>query len=152
MKPLIVLFAGFVLSLVFIYFTTKEWNFLFSARIAMAIMLCFTAIGHFLFIDGMTAIIPDFIPFKKALVVSTGVLEIAFAIALLIPSFQPYVGLLLMLFFLAILPANIKGAIDGIDYQTGATDGPGLSYLWFRVPLQLLFILWVYFSAVWPFR
>ena len=58
----------------------------------MAIMLCFTAIGHFLFIDGMTAIIPHFIPFKKALVVSSGVLEIAFAIALLIPSFQPYAG------------------------------------------------------------
>jgi hypothetical protein len=29
-----------------------------------------------------------------------------------------------------------------------AFDGNGLNYLWFRVPLQILFIVWVYFSLI----
>lgn len=34
--------------------------------------------------------------------------------------------------------------------MAGTPDGPGARYLWFRVPLQGLFIAWVYFSAVSP--
>jgi uncharacterized membrane protein len=47
-----------------------------------------------------------------------------------------------------ILPANIQAAIKRIDYQKGTTDGPGVNYLWFRVPLQILFITWVYLFAI----
>jgi hypothetical protein len=45
------------------------------------------------------------------------------------------------------LPANIKAAINNINYQTGALNGNGPSYLWFRIPLQLFFIFWVYHFA-----
>jgi hypothetical protein len=47
-----------------------------------------------------------------------------------------------------ILPANIKEAIDHVDYQNATFEGKGLSYLWFRIPLQLLFIAWTYFSCI----
>jgi uncharacterized membrane protein len=55
---------------------------------------------------------------------------------------------LLILFFFLILPANINAAVNKIDYQKGTTDGNGLNYLWFRVPLQVFFIAWVYFFGV----
>ena len=53
-----------------------------------------------------------------------------------------------MLFFIAIIPANIKASMENINYQTGELDGSGLEYLWFRIPLQVFFIVWVFFSAI----
>ncbi len=111
-------------------------------------MLLFTALGHFMFVNGMARMIPDNIPYKVLIVQATGIIEIAFAIALLLPKYSYIAGILLIIFFLLILPANIKASMDGLNYQTGLLDGKGLSYLWFRVPLQMLFIIWVYFSAV----
>ena len=114
----------------------------------MASMFVFTAIGHFLFPEGMAAMIPGFIPFKQFTVIFTGVLEIIFAIGLLAHRDQKTIGSIIVVFFILILPANIYAAMEGVNYQTGTLDGPGLSYLWFRVPLQLFFIVWIYFSCI----
>ena len=114
----------------------------------MSAMLLFTAIAHFAFTKGMIMMIPDLIPFKKGMVYFTGVIEIAAAVGVLIPGLQVLTGWLLILFFLLLLPANINAAIRHIDYQKGSFEGPGAKYLWFRVPLQILFILWTYFAAV----
>ena len=97
----------------------------------------------------MATMLPSFIPFKKVMVFFTGVFEIAAAIGLLIPPLRNLTAWLLIIFFLVILPANISAAIRQIDYQKGTTDGPGLNYLWFRVPLQFFFIGWAYFFIIW---
>ena len=148
MKPLIVLLISFAIALLAIKLITGQFDFALSARIAMAVMLVFTAIAHFAFTKGMIMMIPDLIPFKKGMVYFTGVIEIAAAAGLLIPDLQVLTGWLLILFFLLLLPANINAAIRHIDYQKGSFEGPGAKYLWFRVPLQILFILWTYFAAV----
>lgn len=46
------------------------------------------------------------------------------------------------------LPANIIAAKQKINLEKASYDGPGLAYLWFRIPLQVLFIGWVLFFAV----
>ena len=148
MKPLFVLLGTFAASLLVIKLFGGEFDFSLAGRIAMSAMLIFTAIGHFAFSEGMTLMLPSFVPFKKAVIYLTGVIEVAAAIGLLIPRLQNLTALLLMLFFFLILPANINAAINKIDYQKGTTDGYGLNYLWFRVPLQVFFIAWVYFFAV----
>ncbi|WP_258105418.1 hypothetical protein [Marinoscillum sp. MHG1-6] len=148
MKPFILLIIVFLLALGVIKLSSGQFNAALAGRIAMACMLVFTAIGHFAFTDGMAAMIPDFLPYKTELVFATGIAELLFAIGLLLPNFTGYTGWLLIMFFILILPANVKAAIDGVNYQTGELTGPGLTYLWFRIPLQLLFIAWVYFSAV----
>jgi hypothetical protein len=51
------------------------------------------------------------------------------------------IGMALIIFFVVMLPANINAAVKHIDYQKGTTDGSGVNYLWFRVPLQVFFIL-----------
>ena len=38
--------------------------------------------------------------------------------------------------------------MNHVNYETGASDGNGMKYLWFRIPLQVFFILWVYWSAL----
>jgi len=148
MKPLIVLLVSFVIALIVTRLIVGDFNVALSGRIAIASMLAFTAIGHFAFTKGMVMMIPDFIPFKKALVYFTGVIEILAAVGLLIPSFKALTAWLLIIFFILLLPANINAAIPHIDYQKGTFTGSGVAYLWFRVPLQILFILWTYFSAI----
>lgn len=148
MKPLIVLLAVFVVSLLTTKFVRGNFEFALSGRIAMSVMLLFTAIGHFVFTKGMSMMLPDFIPYKTEVVYLTGIIEIAGAIGLFIPNFRILTAWLLIAFFILILPANIYAALKHIDYQKGTFDGNGLTYLWFRVPLQILFIVWTYLSAI----
>ncbi len=148
MKPLIVLLLSFTISIFAIKIIKKEYDFALSARIAMSIMLVFTAIGHFVFTKGMSMMIPKFIPFKESFVYLTGVFEILIAIGLLIPRFKYIAGWTLIIFLLLMLPANIYASINNVNYQKGTFDGNGLPYLWFRIPLQFLFIAWAYFSSI----
>ncbi|GAA4271181.1 hypothetical protein U6A24_04735 [Aquimarina gracilis] len=148
MKPLFVLVISFVLVALVLGLFRKENNFPLVGRTAMTIMLVFTAIGHFMYAEGMQAMIPDLIPFKKELVLFTGIIEVIFAIALLLPKYQVMTGWALIVFLVLVLPANINAAVENINYQTGENNGNGLNYLWFRVPLQVLFIIWVYLSAI----
>lgn len=148
MKPLIVLLIVFVVAASLIKLTRGQYNFALAGRFAMAAMLLFTAIGHFTFTKGMAMMLPSFIPLKTQVIYITGVLEIVAAITLLIPALTISTGWFLVLFFIFLLPANIYAAVHHVAYQTGNLDGPGPEYLWFRIPLQFIFMLWTYFSAV----
>lgn len=148
MKPLFVLLTVFAVSLVVTKILRGNFNFAMSGRIAMSVMLLFTAMAHFLFTEGMSLMLPAFIPFKRELVYLTGVIEILFAIALLIPISSVITAWLLIAFFILIFPANIYAVIKHVDYQNATFGGSGLSYLWFRIPLQVMFIAWTYFAFI----
>ncbi|WP_215238835.1 DoxX family protein [Dyadobacter helix] len=148
MKPFIVLIVAFGLSLLGTKFMMGNFEFAFSGRIAMSVMLIFTAFAHFAFTKGMAMMLPDFVPYKIEMVYLTGIMEIAFAIGLLIPGIRVMVAWLLILFLIIVLPANIYASVKQINYQNGSFDGNGLAYLWFRIPLQILFIVWTYLSSV----
>nr|WP_298789873.1 DoxX family protein [uncultured Allomuricauda sp.] len=148
MKPLLVLLSSFIISIFVIKIIKKEYDFALSARIAMSIMLVFTAIGHFVFTKGMSLMIPNFIPFKESFVHLTGVFEILLAIGLLIPKLKVISGWALLIFLLLMLPANIYASMHNVNYQKGTFDGNGLAYLWFRIPLQILFIVWTYIFSI----
>jgi uncharacterized membrane protein len=101
MKPLFVLLGAFIISLLVTKLVTKTFDYPLSGRIAMAVMLLFTAIGHFAFTKGMTMMVPDFIPFKTEVIYLTGVIEIIAAIGLLIPNTRVWTGwgLIIFLFY-----------------------------------------------------
>lgn len=148
--PLIVLAGTFFISLLLLKWFTRKPNYALAGRVAMAVMLLFTAIGHILFTKGMAMMLPDFIPYKTEVIYATAVIEVVLAVALLAPRLQLWSGWILILYFIGVLPANIYAALHHIDYQSGTLDGPGPRYLWFRVPLQLLFIAWTWLCAIKP--
>lgn len=80
MKPLIVLLVSFVIALFTLYFIRGFYEIALPGRIAMSVMLVFTAIGHFVYTKSMMRTIPGIIPFKKVVVYVTGIFEIAAAI------------------------------------------------------------------------
>lgn len=147
MKPLIVLLASFCVALGILTYTNGLESFPLAMRIAMGCMFAFTAIGHFAFPKGMSAMLPDFFPARTLLVYASGVLEFAFAVALIYDDYIQLTAWIIIAFLIVTLPFNIKAAREKLDYQTGNYDGPGLKYLWFRVPLQFLFIGWIYIAV-----
>jgi uncharacterized membrane protein len=148
MAPLLVLLAAFVIAVFAIKIIRKNYDIALAARIAMSVMLLFTSTGHFAYTNGMTMMMPDFIPFKTQIVYFTGVIEILAAIGLQIPRLKVLTAWFLILFFILLLPANINAAIKHVDFQKGTFEGKGTNYLWFRVPLQILFIAWTYISTI----
>jgi uncharacterized membrane protein len=112
-------------------------------------MLCFTALGHFKFHPGMVRMLPAPVPFKGLVVYASGVAEILMGVGLLFPATRQVTAVVLIVFLVLVLPANIHAARKHINYETGEENGKGLKYLWFRVPSQLFYIGWVvYFSLL----
>ncbi len=148
MKPFILLLVVFGIAVAFYKISSGSWHFIFTGNLPMFSMLSPTAIAHFKFTEGMTMMIAGFIPFKKELVYFTGIAEIVLGLGLLFPQFRYGAGIALVLLFLIMLPANISAAINHINYEKANFDGPGPSYLWFRIPLQLFFIAWVLYFSV----
>lgn len=148
MKPLIVLINAFVISIILTYFIGGHPDFEFSGILSFSIMLLFTAIAHFTFTKGMSMMLPHFVPYKSEIVYLTGIIEIGFALTLLIPNLRIMTAWLLMVFLILILPANIYAAQKHINYQKGTFEGKGISYLWFRIPLQLFYIAWIFYFCL----
>lgn len=97
---------------------------------------------HFVKVDDFAAIVPPMLPFPKLIVWVTGVMEIIMAVMLLCPHFRANVGVILSLFLLAVLPANIYMAMANIPFGD-AVSSPAA--LWVRVALQfplIALILW----------
>ncbi|KEO72660.1 DoxX family protein [Anditalea andensis] len=144
MKPFIVLIGVFAFSMLTTKIGFGQYDVPFSGRMALSAMFLFSAMGHFLFTKGMSLMIPPFVPFKIKIVYWTGILEIAFAIGLLISDYSITSAWGVIIFLIMVLPVNIYASIKQVDYQKATYYGKGLSYLWFRIPLQLLYITWTY--------
>lgn len=147
MKPLFILLQVFVASLIITALTKGGLNIILSGRIALSVMLLFTAIGHFKFTGGMEMMLPQIIPAKKFLVYFTGVFEFVAAVGLF-TNYQWLTGMCLLNFLVLVLPFNIYAAIHRVDYERATREGKGPKYLWIRIPMQIFFIGWVYYFAV----
>ena len=118
-------------------------------RIATTCVFLFTGLGHFLQSKPMSAMIPVQVPkpFRLPIIYASGVFEIVAALALLVPGWSRPIGILLCLFLVAVLPANIDAALRRVPFG-GHRAGP--SYLLIRVPLQLALLRWIYWFQVRP--
>jgi uncharacterized membrane protein len=113
-----------------------------SIIFALAVMFCFTAISHFGRLrSDLERMVPPWVPNPGAAVLVTGILEILGAIGLIVPSTRTLAGVCLILFLVAVFPANIYAA------RTGATLGARpVTPLGVRGPMQLLFILLIFWA------
>lgn len=111
----------------------------------MAVMLIATGISHFTNTEEMIAMMPDFLPAKRELVYFTGVCELLAVPGLLWSKTSRLASILLLIFFVLVLPANIAGSLKQVQFG-GMEYGP--LYLLFRVPLQIFFIWWVWFFGL----
>jgi uncharacterized membrane protein len=127
-----------------------------GARLVMRwIMTSFyllAGIAHFTLTDKFLLIVPDQVPFPRAVVLLTGICEIAGGIALAGTRLRWWTGIMLALYAVCVFPANIKHAIDGIHLPPAPDSwlyhGPRLAF-------QPVLMWWALFCAGvidWPFR
>ena len=149
MAPLIVLVAGALLARVIGHFgvtSLRDWAA--ATRAGLALMFCFTAAAHFNSMRAdMIAMVPPSVPNAELMVTFTGICEILGAVGLLVPRTRRLAALALIVFLLAVLPANIHAARAGVTLR-GAPATPIAP----RVALQGLFIGLLWWSGVRPRR
>jgi uncharacterized membrane protein len=83
-------------------------------RWAMAIFYIAAGVLHLTATDGFVAIVPDWVPAPREVVLATGVCEIAGALALLTTRGRAIAGIMLALYAVCVSPANIKHAFEGV--------------------------------------
>jgi len=119
------------------------------------LMAAFFAGGFWLHLaatQALVSITPDWVPFPRAVVLLTGVLELAGAIGLLIPRLRWWAGVALAVYVLAVWPANMKHAFMHIVLP------PIPDSWWYHAPrlaLQPVIAWWALFCAGvtdWPWR
>jgi uncharacterized membrane protein len=146
MAPLIFLLATFaILYLVNRFFLNRRLSISFIGRASMAVMLIVTGVSHFTSTQQMVDMMPEFMPAKREIVYFTGVCELLAVPGLLWSRTARLASILLIVFFILVLPANIAGSLKSVQY--GGMEY-GAMYLLFRIPLQILFIWWVWYFGV----
>jgi uncharacterized membrane protein len=114
-----------------------------DVRDGLAVMLLFTSSAHFTPMkEDLIRMTPGWVPRPRAMVFFTGLCELAGAIGLVIPATRQAAGIALILFFIAVLPANIHAARAAVTLR-----GRPATPLWLRVPMQILFIVLTWWST-----
>ncbi|GAA1730052.1 hypothetical protein [Aeromicrobium alkaliterrae] len=114
------------------------------ARVLLAGFLGFAGLSHLFWArDTFQAQVPDWLPLGADFVVlASGVVEVALAVALLVPTrHRPLIGWVVAAFFLAVFPGNIAQYVEGNDAFGLDTDGARLTRLFFQ-PLLIAWALW----------
>jgi len=115
-----------------------------AARVGLAVMFFFTAAAHFNSLRGdLVRMVPPSVPAPEAVITFTGICEVLGAIGLLVPQTRRLAAFALILFLLAVLPANIHAART--DVTIGGSQATPLVP---RIALQALFIGLVWWSGI----
>ena len=102
---------------------------------------------HFVAPRAYEAIMPDYLPAQRALVLLSGVAEMAGGAGVLVRRTARPAGWWLVLVLLAVFPANVNMTVNAERFP----DVPE-ALLWVRLPLQGLLGWWVWRVAVAPRR
>ena len=145
MEVLVVLLVSFVLLRGLGYLGVRRLSTWRDAGLgALVVMFLFTSTAHFSSMKhDLAAMMPEPLPDGLWIIYLTGVFEIAGAIGLLIPTTRRLAGVGLLLLLIAMFPANVNAALNGIPL-----GGEPATALWLRTPMQILFMVMVWWTSV----
>lgn len=121
------------------------------ARWALALFYAVAGVAHLLVTDAMVRIVPAWVPFPHAVVVATGLCELAGAAGLTTRRWRVAAGWALALYAVCVYPANVTHAI----HDLGGGTGLGLGYHLPRLLLQPAIVWWALWASGaidWPWR
>ncbi|MBP6745329.1 DoxX family protein [bacterium] len=110
----------------------------------LALLFSFAGVMHFVKPDIFVRAMPAYLPYQLELVFISGVFEILGGVGLLAPypQLRRAAGFGLIALLVAVFPANINMALNPQLFKEIAPI-----VLYCRLPLQLIFILWVYWAS-----
>lgn len=107
----------------------------------LGVLMVLAGVVHFVNPEPYLMMMPDYLPWHEALVFISGVFEVLLGVALFVPKARSLAGWGLIALFIAILPANIYMASEGIQ-PPGLEMSPTAA--WIRVAFQAVFIYWAW--------
>lgn len=126
-------------------------KFRLPMRLVLSLFYFVAGILHLAAPQGFVAITPAFVPWPEAVILFTGLCEIAGALGLLTAKFRRAAAIGLAAYAVCVFPANINHAVNAI-----AAGGIPTSW-WYHAPrlaLQPLLVWWPLFAGGvigWPF-
>jgi uncharacterized membrane protein len=119
--------------------TADRWRTLANVgRWVFAALFVAGGVGHFAATDVYMKIMPPYLPYHRALVLLSGVFEIALGVLLLVPMTSRPAAWGLIALLVAVFPANV------FMYQHAERFNVSPTLLLLRLPLQGVLILWAY--------
>jgi len=116
---------------------TEWWRKL--SLFGLAVFFIYFGIDHFINAEFYLSIMPPAFPLHLEAVYISGLFEILGGVCVLMPSLRRIAGLGLIALLISVYPANIYMAIT-----PEAFPEISIELLYFRLPLQFLFIYWAY--------
>ena len=118
-------------------------------RWLLAAFFIAAGLNHFRDAGFYRAMMPAWLPWHEALIQVSGIAEILGGLGVLVPVARPIAGWGLIALLVAVFPANLHLAFHPVDLPGLAVPGWAL---WVRLPLQVLFIAWVWWLTLLPQR
>lgn len=109
-------------------------------RVLVAALLLTSGTLHMVSPELFNAQVPAFLPFPRAIIYFSGVIELLLAAGLLLPRFEQRAAIATALFFIVIFPGNVWQAVAQIDAFGLTTDAARLVRLGFQ-PVLILAVL-----------
>ncbi|MEM6928415.1 MAG: DoxX family membrane protein [Myxococcota bacterium] len=137
MVPFFVLLSTFVLFLILGRWVASLTPWPNALRLSLATMFWMTASAHWGSRRAdLVQMVPDLFPEPELIVTLTGIAEVAGAIGLLVPRTAPYAAGALAILLLAMFPANVHAALEGLSI-----GGEAVTPLLPRTLIQIVFIV-----------
>jgi uncharacterized membrane protein len=108
----------------------------------MALFYILAGVNHFRVPQFYVVIMPPVLPAHLALVLISGVAEIACGIGLLIPRTRVLAAWATIALLVAVYPANIHVALNDVP-MFGQEQGMGI-WNWVRLPFQFVLMAWAW--------
>ena len=111
----------------------------------ISILFIIAGILHFLQPEPYLRIMPDFIPYQKAMVYISGAFEILGGIGFLITDFRILAGWGLVALLFTVFPANINMFMKGYKKHRLSL------FTWIaliRLPIQFVLMFWIYWAGI----
>ncbi len=106
----------------------------------LAALFVFAGVMHFIKPRFYLAMIPPWIPFHRAVVIVSGIAEIALGALLVPPMTRIFAAWGLVVLLIAVFPANVQ------MFLQGNRKIPKWALL-LRLPLQFVLIVWIFYAA-----
>jgi uncharacterized membrane protein len=123
-------------------YSSSRWRF--GLRVLASLFFVAAGCNHFRDPKFYQNIIPPGLPYPAALVVISGICEIAGGIGLLVRPLRAAAGWGLIALLICVFPANVYMAMSP-DPRVRGDFSPWL--LWLRLPLQAVIIAWAWFVS-----
>ena len=116
-----------------------------TSRILIAVIFLLMGALHFIRPELFIKVMPDYIPWHRAMVYISGVAELIGGAGLLITDTRIAAAWGLIILLVAVFPTNIDMAWKAFQ-QHGLTLRTWV--LLFRLPIQFVLIYWIYWSGI----